>query len=77
MLFMFELFHNVAEITKIICRVNGIGAINHSTVSRRFKKFPLSYKNLDYTTAGRPKTMNSKAVLQAIEANPVSSTQRV
>ena len=29
------------------------------------------------TRSGRPKTLGSEAMLQTIEANPVSSTQRV
>ena len=44
--------------------------IDHNTVSRWLKKFhPSSYKNLDETKTGRPKTMDFEAVLQAIETN--------
>ena len=42
-----------------------------------FKKFCLGCKNLDNKATEMPYTMDSKAILQAIEANPVSSTQRV
>ena len=39
--------------------------VDHMTVKGWFKKFCLSRKNLD-----KPKTIDSKAVLQAREANP-------
>ena len=42
----------------------------HSTITRWFKKFHLGCKNLDgQAMSGRLKAMNSKAMLQAIEAN--------
>ena len=57
----FELFHNARE-----------------TATRWFKKFHSRCKNLDdQAKSGWPKTMNSEAVLQAIEANSVCSIQRV
>ena len=55
------------------------GAVDHSSVTRWLKKFCSSYKNLDddRENFGRPKTVDSKAVFQAIEANPASSTRRI
>ena len=46
MLYKFELDHNtVVETTKNICYIKGEGAIDHSTVTRWFKKFFLGCKN--------------------------------
>ena len=74
----FELDHNTAEAIKNICCVKGEGAVDHSITTRWLKKFNSSYKNLDdQASAGRPKTVYSEAILPAIEANPVSNTQRV
>ena len=39
--YKFELGHNVTEETKNICCVKGVSTIDHSTVSRWFKKFKL------------------------------------
>ena len=42
------------------------------------KKFCSGCKNLDnHTSSARPKTVDFKAVLQAIKANPVISTRRL
>ena len=50
--------------------------INHSTVTREFKKFCSSSKNLDnLARSARVKSMNFEAVLQAIEANLVNSPE--
>ena len=58
--------------------LKGEGAVDHRTVTRWFKKFRSRCKNLDNQTgSGRPKTVDSEAVLRAIEANLVSSTRRV
>ena len=44
--------------------------------NQKFLKIPSACKNLDdQVRFGRPKTINSEAVLQAIEANQSSSTQ--
>ena len=73
MLYKFKLVHNATEATKNICCAKGKGAVDHSSVTRGFKKFRLGCKNLDdQARLDRP-----KAVLQAIEANLVSSTWRV
>ena len=61
---------------KTICCVKSEGVVDHSTVTRWLKKFRLGCKNLD-AQISRPKTVNSVAVLQALKANPMSSTQRV
>ena len=43
-----------------------------------FKKFCSSYKNFNNRTrSGKPKTMDFKAVLQAIEANPMRMSWRI
>ena len=66
------------EPTKNICYTKGEGAVVYSTVSRWVEKFCSGYKNLnDQIRLDRPKTVDSKAMLQAIEANPVSYNQRV
>ena len=47
LLYEFELDHNEAKGTKNICCVKGEGAFDHCTVTRWFKKFLSSCKNLD------------------------------
>ena len=75
MLHKFELGHNAAEATKNICCAKVAGPVNHSTITRWFKKFHSGCKNLDdQTKLGRLKTKNSRDVLPAIEAILVSST---
>ena len=60
MLCKFELPHNGMEATKNIRCVK----VDHSTVTRWFKKFHSGRKNLsDQTRSGRPKIMNSEAML--------------
>ena len=62
-------------IVNIYCRQN---AVDHSTVSEWLKKLCPCCKNLDEQARSvRPKSMDSEAVWQTIEANPGSSTQRV
>ena len=77
-LYEFELSHNVAETSKnIFCTISK-GAIDYCTETKSFKKFCLGCKNLkDLTRSGRCKTVDSKAVLQATETNPLSNTMRV
>ena len=63
------------KVTKIICCVKSEGTVDHSTVTRLFKKFCSGCKNLDnQVRSDKPKTMDIEAVLKAIEANPASST---
>ena len=51
------------------------GAVDYSTVTRWFKKFPLDCKNLeDQAKSSRPKSMDS--MLQAIEANLVTQSDK-
>ena len=62
---------NSVEATKNICH-----AKNESTVTRWLKKFHLGCKNLnDQANSGKTKNMDSKSMLQAIEADLVSSTR--
>ena len=78
--------YNITEATKkknicanknISC-AKGKGIVNHSTVTRWLKKFFFGRKNLkNQARFDRRKTMNFKAVLQAILANLMSSTERV
>ena len=78
MLYEFELGSNTVEASKNICCTKGKGSVDHSTVTRCFKKFQSVYKNLhNQVKSARPKTMDSEAMLLAIEANPLSSTWRV
>ena len=72
MLLEFKLSHNVEEAVKILC-AKGEGIV--SLVIRWFKIFCSNCKNFDdQRRLGRPKSIYSKAVLQAIEANPASCT---
>ena len=65
------------EVTKKRC-AKGEGTVGYSKAIRCFNQFRSSSKNRkDQTCWGRPKTMDSKAMLQARETNPVSSTLRV
>ena len=73
-----SLSYNTTEPTKNICCMKGKGADDHNTVTWLFKKFFSDHKNLDnYARSRRPKTVDSEAVLQAMEANLVSNTQKV
>ena len=66
------------EATKNICSMKREGAVDYSIVTRWFKKFCTGGKNLDdQAKSDRPKIVDSEAILQTIEANPVSSTRRV
>ena len=77
MLYEFKLGCNFIEVTKNISAKVKV-TVDHCLVTRWFKKFCLVCKNLDdQAKSGRPKTVDSEAVLQPIEANLVSSTQRV
>ena len=70
--------HNTAAGTKNISCMKGEDTADHSTVTKWFKKFCSGCKNLDdQSMSAKLKTMDSKAMLQANKANPVSSTQRV
>ena len=79
MLYDFKLGHNNVEATKNICFAKGEDTVNHSTITRLFKTFHLGCKNLDnQARSGSPKTktVESEAMLQAIEANSTSSSRR-
>ena len=70
----FELGHNVEEETKNICCMKDKDTVDHSAVTRWLKNC-LCCKKLDnQAKSGRPKTVDSEAILQAIEANPMSNT---
>ena len=71
--YKFKLGHNTEEVTKNICCVKGEGVVDHSTVTRWFKKFHSGYKNLNnQANLDPPKMMDSKTMLKVIEANPVN-----
>ena len=66
------------EVTKNICCVKGEGAVNHSSVTRLFKKFCLGGKNCDgQARTGKTKTVYSDIVLLAKVENPVHNSRRV
>ena len=65
------------ETTKEICWPKGEGIIDQSSVTRWFKKFCSDCKNLDNQARSRPKSINSRAMFQAIAENPMSSPWRV
>ena len=78
MLYEFESDHNITEATENIFCMKDEGTVDHSTVTRRFKKFCLGCMNFDnQVISGWLKTMDSEVVLQDIEANPASNTWRV
>ena len=78
MIYEFEVGHYTVEATKNICCAKSGRVLNHKIITRLLKKFRSGYKNLtDQARSVRPKSVDSKAVLLAIEVNTVSSTQRV
>ena len=71
MLYGVEQGHKITEATKNIF-VEDEGTVNHSTINGWLKKFLSSSKILnDQEKSGRPKSVNSNAVLQAVETNRV------
>ena len=77
-LYKFELSHDTVEATKNICCAKDEDGVDHSRVTRWFKKFPLGFQNLDNQASSVwSKSVDFKTVLQTIEANPESCTQRV
>ena len=77
MLYKFKQAHNTAKATKNTQFEKGESAINNGTVTRSVKKFHLGCKFNNQAKSSRPKNMDSKTLLQRIEANCASSTQRV
>ena len=74
MLYECELSHYFAEVTKNICCAKSEGTDDHSSATRRFKKFCSGGKKLNnQAKIDRPKSKNSKTLLNAIDANLVSS----
>ena len=63
------------EATKNIYCMKSKGAVDHSPVTRWFKKFCLSCKNLDYQA--RSDMMHSEAMPQPMKTNSASSIQRI
>ena len=62
--YVFELNRNAMEADKNICDTKGDGAVDHTTGTRRFKKFCSDYKNFDnQARSSRPKTVDSNAIL--------------
>ena len=69
MIYKFEISYYATEATKNICCAKSDGVVDHWMV----KKFCLGCKNLDdQARSDKPKTMDSKAMFQAREANLVS-----
>ena len=57
-----------------ICFAKDERAVDHSTVTRLYEKFCLHWKNLEnQVRSGKPKTVDSEAVLQEIGVNRTSS----
>ena len=78
MLYKLKLNHNTTETTKNNYCAKDEDAFDHSTITRWFKIFCLGCWNFnDQPRADRPKSMDSKAMLHAIEANLVSNTRKV
>ena len=77
-LYEFEWDNNTEEASKNIWGAKSESTVELSTVMKWFKKFSLGCKNLSYPVkSGRPKSMDSETIFQAIEENLVSSTHRV
>ena len=72
LLYEIELSHSGAEVTKNICFANGEGAVNHITVSRRFKKFH-SFKK----TSIRKSQVSQKLWIAKPCSKPKRQIQRV
>ena len=70
-LYKLELGHNVMEATKNICAKSD-GAVDHSTVTRWFKKY---YKNLD--NQSKPDKLRMWPSSFKLEANPASRSWTV
>ena len=78
MFYQFELGHNTMEATKNICCTKRQGIVDYNTKTRGLKKFCSDCKIFnDQVKSGRPKSEDSKVVLQAIKSNLASSIQRV
>ena len=70
-------FNHYPPRTPLYC-VKGKDAVDHSILTRWFKKFRSGCKNLDdQINFHSVKVVDSEAVFQAIEANQASSTRRV
>ena len=77
-LYKFKMGHHTTKETKIIFCVKGENTVDCRTVIRWFKKYRLGCKNLsNQVRSGRPKTVDSAAVLQVIKVSQMSSTWRV
>ena len=77
MLSNFQLDHTTAKATKNICCAKDEDAVDYKTVNSLFKKFCSSRKNLNcLAQSDSPKNIKYKTILQSIEVNQVSSTQR-
>ena len=75
---MIELSRNTVKVTRKICCAKGESAVDQITISRWLEKVHLGFKKLkDQERSGRPKTVESDAVFQAMEVNTVNGTRRV
>ena len=75
LLYEFKLGHTPAEATRNICQAIGPGTINHSTVTRWWKRFSSGDESLkDEPRSGRPTTFNLADLKQAIEDDPTLTT---
>ena len=73
MFYKFELGYNAVEAMKNICCAKSKG-----TVTIWFKKFQSISRNLEnQARSSRFKSVDSKVLLPAIDANPTNSTQSV
>ncbi len=66
------------DATKKICKVEGEGIVSVRTAQKWFKRFNEGYTNLkDEPRSGRPTIVDSEALLNAVEANPSTSSRRL
>jgi transposase len=70
--------HKAAAAEKIICEVEGEGAVNECTAHRWFKRFASGNLSLeDEQRPGRPRFWDSEATTEAAEQQPSTSTRRL
>ena len=66
------------DAAKKICQVEGERTVSVCTAQKWFKRFNEGHTNLnDEPRSGRPKTVDSEALLNAVEATPSTSIRRL
>lgn len=67
---------NAKEAATKICDIEGKDIVSIRTAQKWFKKFNEGHTNLeDESRSGRPRTVDTKAILEAVENNPSTSSR--